>query len=207
MIHLTALSLFSQDNCVINTSDEVAKKIVSSDNYKDINQMQNEIYDKIDNLIANKNFTADNLKEVFLNAEKTNNYVEVNSLVFGNQENANEFFSKYQKAKAEFIASNQQIGDNCTNTSTSNSQIISAYFDNYNNSYAQVKKMLGSGEDTDATGCSRLKLSICGAACGLSTAGWGAVWCLWGCACVFCDRDFHDICGPIKEQINSERTK
>jgi hypothetical protein len=130
-------------------------------------------------------------------------------LVFGNVETGKEFFNKYSEVTQSLFQKFPEIRNLSCCTHHSN-DVIASFFSNYTNNNSAVNQLLsssgpnGNGDAGLPSGCNKNRTYACAFFCGLSTTGWGSVWCLWGCACVFCPDLFPEICSP--EVINGLST-
>lgn len=187
----------------MNLSEATMNEIKSNEQFNKMLDIQKTIISKLNNAIQAGN-SKESLKNLMITSCNSNNYTELNNVVFGSNENATLLFTEYQTSMNSLVEAYPQLAsNNCGRTKEENINIINNFFNNYDNFYTFVMNSGGNGEQ-DVAGCSYWKAGLCAAACGVSTSGWGAAWCLYGCGCMFCPSGMGGACGPeINPYINS----
>jgi hypothetical protein len=198
--------IVKEQNKKIVLSEKASLSILSSDEVKDLIEIQNLFIDKIKQAVA-KGYSVQELSRLSINAINYNQHTEILKVIFGSVNEGNIFIQNVQNAKLKFISKYKFILENredfeCNSCTQLTAQSVNLFYINlniYDKSRLKVPsvdlpistislndELLEGDKPVCGSYWQQVKLLACMSLCSVSTGGLGTVLCGWGCWCMTC---------------------
>ena len=177
-------------------SETESEQIVESTEYQNLFNRTFQLLDKIDSAVNQRGKSLDTIKQSVLEALNNNNYQQIDTVLFSNTQERQDYVNSLVAAKTAFLAANPFITDHlndfvCQSCDTSYTARVNYLFNNFQTftTYRMAEAEGSSSEPVCGSFWNKVKLGACVAICGATTGGLGGAFCVWGCWCTFCPRN------------------